>query len=41
MTRWDYDPAHNAGRQNDAIQVQGGQNITVRHNTVIGSVVAR
>jgi hypothetical protein len=41
MTHWDYDPAHSDGTENDAIPVQGGQNITVRLNTVIGSVVAR
>ena len=40
LTHWSYDPAHSDGTHNDAIQVQGGQNITIRYNTVIGSVVA-
>ena len=39
-THWNHDPAHSDGTHNDSIQVQGGKNIAIRYNTVIGSVVA-
>ena len=40
LTHWNNDPAHSDGTHNDGIQVQGGQNITIRYNNVVGSVVA-
>lgn len=40
LTHWNYDPAHSDGTHNDGIQIQGGQNIFIRSNTVVGSVVA-
>ena len=40
LTHWNHDPAHSDGTHNDGIQVQGGQNITIRYNNVVGSVVA-
>ena len=40
LTHWNKDPAHSDGSHNDGIQVQGGQNISIRGNTIIGSVVA-
>ena len=40
LTRWNNDPAHSDGTHNDGIQIQGGRNITIRSNTIIGSVVA-
>ena len=40
LTHWNNDPAHADGTHNDAIQVQGGQNIFIRRNNLVGSVVA-
>lgn len=40
LTWWSYDPAHSDGTHNDGIQVQGGENIRIVGNTVVGSVVA-
>ena len=40
LTRFNYDPAHADGTHNDAIQIQGGNNIYIAGNTVVGSVVA-
>ena len=40
LTHWNNDPAHRDGTHNDGIQVQGGQNIAIRGNTIVGSVVA-
>jgi hypothetical protein len=40
LTHWMYDPAHSDGTHNDAIQIQGGTNITIRGNNVVGSVVS-
>ena len=40
LTHWNKDPAHSDGTHNDGIQIQGGQNIFIRSNTVVGSVVA-
>ncbi|OFI38956.1 hypothetical protein BIU82_16770 [Arthrobacter sp. SW1] len=39
LTYWSNDPAHSDGTHNDGIQVQGGQNIRIVGNTVIGSIV--
>jgi len=40
LTHWMNDPAHSDGTHNDAIQIQGGTNITIRGNNVVGSVVS-
>lgn len=40
LTHWNYDPAHSDGTHNDGIQIQGGQNIAIRNNNIVGSVVA-
>jgi hypothetical protein len=40
LTHWNYDPAHSDGTHNDGIQIQGGENIVIRGNNVVGSVVA-
>lgn len=40
LTHWNYDPAHSDGSHNDGIQIQGGENIVIRGNNVVGSVVA-
>ncbi len=40
LTHWNSDPAHSDGTHNDGIQIQGGQNILIRGNNVVGSVVA-
>lgn len=39
LTYWSYDPAHSDGTHNDGIQVQGGENIRIVGNTVVGSIV--
>jgi len=39
LTHWNNDPLHSDGTHNDGIQVQGGKNIGIRYNTVVGSVV--
>ncbi|WP_115790095.1 hypothetical protein [Arthrobacter silvisoli] len=39
LTYWSNDPAHSDGTHNDGIQVQGGQNIRIVGNTVVGSIV--
>ena len=40
LTHWNVDPAHSDGTHNDGIEVQGGENIFIRDNNVVGSVVA-
>ena len=40
LTRWNSDPAHSDGTHNDGIEIQGGQNIYIAGNNVVGSVVA-
>ena len=40
LTHWNNDPAHSDGTHNDAIQIQGGQNISITGNAIVGSVVA-
>lgn len=39
LTYWSNDPAHSDGTHNDGIQVQGGENILIAGNTVVGDVV--
>ncbi len=39
LTFWSNDPAHSDGTHNDAIQVQGGENIRIVGNTLVGSIV--
>ena len=39
LTYWSNDPAHSDGTHNDGIQVQGGENIRIAGNTVVGSIV--
>ena len=39
LTYWSNDPAHSDGTHNDGIQVQGGENIRIVGNTVVGSIV--
>lgn len=40
LTFWSNDPAHTDGSHNDGIQVQGGENIHIQGNTIVGDVVA-
>jgi hypothetical protein len=40
LTHWNNDPAHSDGTHNDGIQLQGGENILISGNNVVGSVVA-
>ncbi|TKV61704.1 hypothetical protein FDO65_09180 [Nakamurella flava] len=40
LTHWNYDPAHANGTHNDGIEIQGGQNIYIAGNNIVGSVVA-
>ncbi|GAA1996921.1 hypothetical protein JL107_12840 [Nakamurella flavida] len=40
MTRWSSSPYHSDGTHNDGIEIQGGENIAIVGNTIIGSVVA-
>lgn len=40
LTYWSNDPAHSDGSHNDGIQVQGGENIHILGNTIVGDVVA-
>ena len=39
LTHWNYDPAHFDGTHNDGIEIQGGENIAIRNNTIIDTVV--
>jgi hypothetical protein len=39
LTYWSNDPAHSDGTHNDGIQVQGGQNIRLTGNNVVGTIV--
>ncbi|MGW9402467.1 right-handed parallel beta-helix repeat-containing protein [Arthrobacter sp. NPDC055585] len=39
LTYFDYSPVHRDGTHNDGIQVQGGQNIRIKGNTVVANVV--
>lgn len=39
LTYWSNDPAHRDGSHNDGIQVQGGENIHIAGNTVVGNMV--
>ncbi len=40
LTHWNVDPAHDDGTHNDGIEIQGGHNIRVAYNNIVGSVVA-
>lgn len=40
LTFWSNDPAHKDGTHNDGIQVQGGENILISGNRVVGDLVA-
>lgn len=40
LTHWNNDPAHADGSHNDAVQLQGGANIHLKGNNLVGSVVA-
>ncbi|WP_104091160.1 hypothetical protein [Arthrobacter sp. GMC3] len=40
LTYWSNDPAHSDGSHNDGIQVQGGENILIAGNQIVGDVVA-
>lgn len=39
LTYWSNDPAHKDGSHNDGIQVQGGENILIAGNTIVGDMV--
>lgn len=39
LTYWSNDPAHSDGTHNDGIQVQGGENINIAGNTIVGNLV--
>ncbi|GAA1996912.1 hypothetical protein JL107_12825 [Nakamurella flavida] len=40
LTHWNDSPYHTDGTHNDGIEVQGGENIAIVGNTIIGSAVA-
>lgn len=40
LTHWNHDPAHTDGTHNDGIEIQGGENVAIRNNTIIDTVVA-
>lgn len=39
LTFWSNDPAHSDGSHNDGIQVQGGENILITGNKIVGDMV--
>ncbi len=39
LTYWSKDPAHKDGTHNDGIQLQGGENILISGNNIVGDVV--